>query len=336
MLRNLKDSLDDFRAALRPDGSTATARPGEQPGGEVAAVAPPTMPAPPAAPDRAPPGTGASAASVPGPGSSEVRSAGEPDRARRWRRVLVPAVVGLVLLGLVGLRWAPWGPREPADPEVVASYQGGTVTREQLKRQLAASPQMDQRAYRTPNGLKALVGDVVVHEVTRRWAEERQVDQKDAFKEAMKHVTERIQIADVSDQLHQGRIQVGQAEMQAYYDQNRAQFGERPLVEVQDQIRRAVVEQKEQAFIEGYLKDLKERASLQVDYSLLDVPEPTEQELASYYQTSRDRFRVPEQARVAQIQVSVSLAGGDAQARAKAESVRARVAAGEDFTQLHH
>jgi hypothetical protein len=50
----------------------------------------------------------------------------------------------------------------------------------------------------------------------------------------MKHATEAIQIADVSEQLHQGHIPVGEGEIQACYDQNRQGFGERPLIEVKD------------------------------------------------------------------------------------------------------
>lgn len=253
---------------------------------------------------------------------------------RRWVAALIVVGLAALALGLGAQVWASVLPPEPADPQVVATYSGGTVTREQLKREFEALPKDDQPFYRTLDGLKVLVADVVVHEVTRRWAEEKQVDQKQVFNEAMKHATEEIQIADVSDQLHRGRIQVGEAEIQAYYDRNRQRFGERTLIEAKDEVRRAVVEEKEGAFVKDYLKDLKERASLQVDYSLLDVPEPTEQEIAGYYQANRGRFKVAEQARIAQIQVSVSLAGGDEPARARAEAARARATAGEDFAQL--
>lgn len=243
-------------------------------------------------------------------------------------------MAGLVAFSLVVLRWAPWDGPEPADPTVLATYQGGVVTREQLRRELEAMPRDERSGFLTPDGLRALVVDAVVRQVTRRWAEEKRLDAKSLFKDAMKHATEEILIGDVSDQIHRGRIQVGEAEIQASYDQNRTWFGGRPLVEVKDQIRRTVAEQKEQAFVADYLKDLKERASLQVDSRLLEVPEPAEQELAGYYQENRERFRVPEQAKIAQIQVSVSLAGTDAKARAKAELARARAAAGENFAQL--
>jgi hypothetical protein len=144
------------------------------------------------------------------------------------------AAVGLVALALIALQLQPWGAREPADPAVVATYRGGVVTRELLRQQFETIPNADQAGLRTPDGLKALVDSVVSHEVTRRWAEEKSVDQQALFKEAMKHATEAIQIADVSEQLHQGHIPVGEGEIQACYDQNRQGFGERPLIEVKD------------------------------------------------------------------------------------------------------
>ena len=337
MWRHLKEALNDFRQALRPGESTTTTASEEQPGvenadGTPAGVQTPLATLPRAADDanddRGAPQEPAGEPSRKAPSAAELGAGGRS----RWMWAL--AALGLIVLASDVLQLAPWGAREPADPAVVATYRGGVVTREQIMQQIEAIPKARRPAFWTPDALKALVDSAVVHEVMRRWAEEKRVDQKELFKEAMKHATEAIQIADVSEQLHQGRIQVGEAEIQAYYDQNRQWFGERPLIEVKDQIRQAVVEQKERAFVEAYLKDLKERASLLVDYSLLEVPEPTEQELLSYYQTNRERFRVPEQAKIAQIQVSVSLTGTDHRARVKAESARARAAAGEDFAQL--
>ncbi len=300
-----------------------------------------TIPSTVAPPAEAPAGS-AEPTEIPADQPGDGRAAGanaeaEPTRAPsapRGRRLWAGGAALVLVVGLFLARWAPWDAREPADPTVVATYRGGVVTGEQIRQEFVAIPKEEQPHYRSVGGIRALVGHAVVDAVTRRWASERQVDQKQAFTEAMKHATEEIKIADVSDQLHEGRVQVGEAEIQAYYDQNRRQFGDRPLVEVREQVRQAVVEEKEQPFVEGYLKDLKERASLQVDYGLLEVPEPAEQELVAYYQNNRERFRVPEQARVAEIQVSVALAGGDEKARARAESARARAAAGEDFALL--
>lgn len=343
MLRQIRGALDDFREALRsptPPADEPDLEGGDERGdGEAAggaALVPPTASAETLTRDAIDTPSTRELASV----ETEAPTAAPPRPQRRWAPVVMATTTALaIVLGAGLLLWAPWNLREPADPAVVATFQGGTVTRDQLVRQFQSLPREQQPRYRSSNGLRALIGDTVMHDVTRRWAEEKQVDQRETFKDAMKHATEQIQLADVSDQLHEGRIQVGEGEIQAYYDQNRQRFGDRPLVEVRELIRRLVVEEKEQAFVQNYVKELRERSSLQVDYSLLDVPEPTEQELVASYQSNRDAYRVPEQARIAQIQVSVSLSGGDDKARAKAESTRARAAAGpagEDFTQLHH
>lgn len=320
MLRSLRGAFEDFRNALR------TAEPiAEAPTAGEALARPPAAPDVAAAP-TAGDGTAGGAGAIAEP---------PPAAARRPRRALWVGAVAVALLGLLAvLRWAPWSPREPADPEVVATYQGGVVTRAELRRKLETLPAEEQRRFRTASGLQVLVGDLVVERTIRQWAQERQLDQREAVKDAMKHATEEIQIADVSEQLHEGRIPVGEPEIQAYFDRNRERFGDRPLVEVRDQIRRLVVEEKEQGFVQDYLRDLRERSNLQVDYSLLDVPEPSEQELSTYYQDNRERFRVPERVGIAQLQVSVSLAGGDDRAKAKAETARARAAAGEDFVEL--
>lgn len=311
MLRPLRGALDDFRNALRganapteapAPAAAVTDQDGEMGGDSVAIDAPPAVPVP-----------------------AARRRPGQP---------LWVGAAAIIALGLIVVRWAPWPVREPADPEVVATFQGGTVTRAQLVQRWQAIPPAERRPFLTAIGLRALVGHIAVDEATRRWGEERQVDRQETFKEAMKHATEAVQIGDLAEQFHQGRIPVGEAEIQAYYDQNRQQFGERPLVEVKEQVRQAVVEQKERAFVDDYLKQLRERASLQVDDSLLDVPEPSEAEVVDYFQANRDRFRTPEQATITLLQVSVSLAGGDDRARAKADAARARAAAGEDFAQL--
>ncbi|MCL5942210.1 MAG: peptidyl-prolyl cis-trans isomerase, partial [Actinobacteria bacterium] len=138
----------------------------------------------------------------------------------------------------------------------------------------------------------------------------------------------------IAEQMHQGRITVGEGEIQAYYDRNRSAFGERPLAEVKEQVRRIIVEQKERGFVQSYLAELRQRAGLQVDYGLLDVPEPSPPDVAAYYKANRDRFRIRARVRILQIQVSVSLAGNDQKAKARAETARARAVAGEDFAAL--
>ena len=310
----LKQALEDLRGTLRGAESAPPPAAAQEP----RLTAPEDLPPPQSPPEPVAP--------VP---------AGVPKERGTPRWGLWAGIGGPVLLvGLSLSGWLPWREPEPADPEVVAGYQGGVVSREQLRRRIQSLPVSYQAAYRQVGGLRALVAEAVIHEVTRRWAEEKQIDRKDLFRNALRHATEAIQIGEVSEQLHEGRIEAGETDIQAYYDRNRARWGGRPLVELREQIRHAVIQEKERSFVDAYLKELRERASLQVDYSLLEVPEPSEQEVRAFYQAQRETFRVPEEMTIAQIQVSVSLAGGDEKARQKALATRARVAAGEEFGQV--
>jgi parvulin-like peptidyl-prolyl isomerase len=321
MLRHLKDAWKDMLDAMRP-ANDASEAPSEPPGPAASARQHTKEEATRMPPDRV--------------GAKQDEGARRTARARRLPK-LWPYALGLVVFAIAVvalLQRAPSRSPEPADPEVVATYTGGSVTREQVKQRLSALPQEEMQFHSTAEGIKMVVEDVALRLAIPSWAAETRVDQEQLFKEAMKHITEEIQLADLAEQLRQGRISVPESELQAYFDQNRQQFGDRTLTEVKEEIRSMLVKQKEPEYLKGYLNDLRERASLQVDYSLLEVPEPTEQELLNYYQTNRARFSLPERVQIAQIQVNVGRAGGDEKAKAMAESLRAEAAAGADFGQL--
>jgi parvulin-like peptidyl-prolyl isomerase len=321
MLRHLKEAWTDLRNSVRQESHAPTAPPEPQAATPLIERQPGREPAR-KIPARAEP--------------SQEGIQDQPPRTRRsprlWQYGLGLLALVIVLVAL--LQPTPLRTQEPADPEVVATYTGGTITREQIKKRLSTLPQEEIPFFSTAEGIRTVVEDIAMRVAIPPMAAEKKIDQNDLFKEAIKHVTEEIQIADLADQLRQGRIPVAEAGLQTYFDQNRQQFGEKTLTEVKEEIRRILVAQKEPEYLKGYLQDLRERASLQVDYSLLEVPEPTEQELLNYYQSDRERYTVPERVQIAQIQVSGSRAGGDEKARAKAESLRAEAAAGADFGEL--
>jgi parvulin-like peptidyl-prolyl isomerase len=62
--------------------------------------------------------------------------------------------------------------------------------------------------------------------------------------------------------------------------------------------------------------------------------EPTERQLAAFYEEQREHFTTPGRLRVAQLSVSVRGAADDARARTRAEQARARLVAGEPLAQV--
>ncbi len=243
---------------------------------------------------------------------------------------------GLTLVATLAAAWLIWQNigswlwPEPADKGVVAAYTEGTVTKEELIATLDSHPEPERAALATTDGLRLLIEDVVVHRVVERWANERQLDEKNSVQHAMKHAAEEINLHDVGTQIHQSQIRVEEADIQKYYEENRERMGDRPLAEVRDSIRETLHASKEKEYIQGYLRDLRARASVTVDYQLLAVPEPTDEELSSYYLSHRADFSDPERVRVQEMRFVVT--SKEQEAVQQAEKALARVQAGEDFS----
>ncbi len=211
------------------------------------------------------------------------------------------------------------------DTNVVAAYQGGVVTKEQVLTHYQSMAPQDQKALRSVEGLQHVVQDLAVHVVIERWANERQVDTKESFKRAMKNAADVVTLYDVAKQMHEFDVRVEESEIQKYFDDNRAKFAGKSLTEVKEQIRDVLHTQSEKKVIDDFLKELRANASIVVNANLLDVPEPGDAELQAYYESNPEQFREPDRVRVDEIRVK---------AKDKADRALARIQSGEGFSQV--
>ncbi|TAK32647.1 MAG: hypothetical protein EPO21_14970 [Chloroflexota bacterium] len=347
MHRALKQAFEDFKAALGSDrygketvnSSPAQAEPspavvqghphepisppeGRSPDPSFSGDLPPIL-----APE--PPGT-----------STAPEPTADTNGGLRLARDFVSRHGPVILIAIVGagiLVWANlggWLAPEPSDRDVVATYSDGMVTKEDLLGRLESHTEAERRTLATPEGLRHLVQDIAVHQVAERWAKERGLDDKNSVQHAMKHVAEDINLHDIGTQVHEGQIRVDEGEIQTYYEENRERLGNQPLPEVRDMIRETLHASKEEEYIDAYLRDLRARASVTVNYQLLAVPEPTEEELWAYYVSHQADFREPERVRVQEMRFEATSRDKDRESRDKAEKALARVQAGEDFAQV--
>lgn len=247
-----------------------------------------------------------------------------------WREWLMPL---LILAGFGGVIWwtyFPPGPTPPA-PDVVATFNGGQITVEDVEAHIKLLDPDDLSQLRTPQGYIAIINDLVIEVLVRRWADEQQMDEMDDFKEAMQHITEAITVNDLHGQVHQN-IPIEESEIRAYYDSNQAQYNRRPYSEVREEIRQLLASQKEGNYMADYLARLRENASVSVDYPLLDIPAPTEEELQQYYQDNLAQFTRPAAAIVDEIRVRAT--GDEAAAEAQADEALTRLRTGEEWASV--
>ncbi|MFQ5851039.1 MAG: peptidyl-prolyl cis-trans isomerase, partial [Candidatus Binatia bacterium] len=257
-----------------------------------------------------------------------------PARVRnRWIGNIAWGLGIIALLAFVGRPWIEplFAPQPPA-PDVVATFKGGQITSGQLEAHLALLvPKRYQAAVRTPENLRALVEEMVVDELARRWGAERKVDSDETFRHTMQHISESINLDSLHAQMHERDIPVRESEIQAYYQGNQSRFGGKPLEEARRQIRDTLASQKEKNYLRDYVGRLKANASVSKELGLLEVPEPSDEEVRRYYDKNREQYKLPPRVVVDEIQIPIR--GDEAAARKQADAVRLRLQSGATFVQ---
>jgi len=259
--------------------------------------------------------------------------------------------VGAALVAALGIGWYVYfgGPQPPA-PNVVATFEGGQITVEQVHEhvtrlgldplvhatgQISNTQVPAEMVYGT---YRATVEHMVLDELVRRWAAKQQLDRDTKFTDAMRHASESVTLDDWIAEIHQGEMTsaVRESDIQAYYEANKPSFGNATLSEVRDKIRETLAHQNQTQFFEDYLARLRANASILREDELLAVPAPTEAQIQQAYEANRAQYATPQRALVDRITVPITGTNTEAetQAQRRAEAALAALNAGQDFAQV--
>ncbi|MBX3011874.1 MAG: peptidyl-prolyl cis-trans isomerase [Caldilineaceae bacterium] len=322
-----KQIWHDIRTALRdpaqqkPDAAAATALPPPDRATVTSAV-----------PDAAP------IVAAPAPANLvEAASGGDfPVSNARQPWGVWGAGVGVVLTVAILLWLSGWGAQEPTPPapNVVATFTGGQITIEDLQQHwalfvpatTAPAEGRDLEMYRMV--LQEMISDQLI----RQWAATRKADGDEKLQHVMKHITEEINLDELHTQMHKDQMGVAEGDIQAYYEANRAQFGDQTLSQAREQIRSTLEATQEDQFVANYIKGLKDKATITRDFDLLVVPEPTERTLQTYYTANLDQYMQPAQVVVDEVQIPIGT--NEPLARQTADKALVRLRAGEAFTTI--
>lgn len=257
---------------------------------------------------------------------------------RRWSKwevafgVVVVLVGGFVFLNSNGLLGRMLSPRPPA-PDVIATFDGGQITISDVEAHLSqlVGDEMSE-AMLSQQTILLVIEDMAMDELVQRWAAERQPEDEETFSHAMQHINEELSLNSIEAGLHEGDIPVAESEIQAYYNENRALFGDQSLTAVREQIRQTLVAEQEQDYVTGYIEQLKENASVTRFFELLDAPAPTEDDLRRYYEENREQFALPRQAVVDELQFPIG--EDETAARQAADDALLKLRSGADFADI--
>ena len=250
------------------------------------------------------------------------------------------AGVGVTLALAVGFGWYVYfgGPKPPA-PDVVATFDGGQITIQQVQDHLALLAPDDSFIFQpTYEDYQLVVDHMLLNELVRRWAAEQKMDADARFKDAMRHISESATLDEWVAKLHEDEMlsAVSESEIQAYYEANQGNFANATLGEVREQIRQTLAHENQEKFFEEYLARLRSQASIIKEYELLEVPAPTDEQVKKFYNENTEQFSLPKRALVDRIFVPMEGAReeSDNQARARAEEARAALQAGKEIAEV--
>ena len=275
-------------------------------------------------------------------------------QVRRKPRAKKIALIGLVaLIVAAGLLYVLPYLMEPRPPgaDVVASYSGKNVTIEELKSFIALEKAKetehavcdkhgydhtkctsDEKCEAHPidsiEGYRQMATNLAVEQIIQNQAASKGVTQRQDVQHGIKDLLDDANVSQLIEQLHKEEINpesISSWEVQQYYDNNRETYRGKSLAEVENEIRNILVSQKDKDFLGTYIEKLKQTAGLQVNFDLLKVSEPTDEEISAYYNQNISKYRVAEKAEVLEIKITAD----DAQGRAT-DAIR-KIRSGEGF-----
>ena len=252
--------------------------------------------------------------------------------SRRKKIILGLGVVIVILLTVFREDiFAPW----PPAPNVVASYDGGRITIEDVEKHLTSlvEDEATQKQLKSPEGYGLIVQEMITDEIVRRWQTNRKPDQDKEFSHVMKHITEEINLNELHAQMHKGQLGVTEGDIGAYYEANKKDFGEKTLTDTREEIKTKLQSEKEDQFVQNYITGLKNKASITRDVATLAVPEPADWELRNYYDTNKNQYLVKAQAVVHEIRIPKT--ADEKKAKEKAEQALSKIRSGGDFAQIY-
>lgn len=251
--------------------------------------------------------------------------------------------------------------KPPPTPGLVATYEGGTITSQELRKELhKVMPRCEEDymcsthgsqhelcvdtekcekydshhdLFEKPRVYNKLIQDMVIDEMAKKIAKEKKIDKDDAFKHAMKHIDEQINLTGLQSKLYEKEIRVSDIEIQKYFDQNSLEFEGKTLSESRKDIERKLKSMAEDEYISGYIKELEAKASVTRNYSLLMTPLLQDGEILNYYRDNIVKFYKPESVEIKQIKIATS--NNEKQDLLMANKALQLLRSGEDWNKVY-
>lgn len=205
----------------------------------------------------------------------------------------------------------------PPNPNVVASFTGGEITRDQLKAKFEGLMSCCKGRYQGMKGRKALIKDMVLPVAVAKVIKQKKIDLRGPIREELGNVTDELNMSFLHMKFHEQILNSNEkyGDLRESYEFQKRRLEGVPLserfprlVQLHRKIHPKIA--KEVETVAGdYLGELRREASITRNYEVLRV-KVTADELKDFYQRHKeglhgDEYRVPERVRVEEIEIKV-------------------------------
>ncbi|HBB28396.1 MAG TPA: hypothetical protein DC000_03940 [Clostridiales bacterium] len=195
---------------------------------------------------------------------------------------------------------------DPPGEDVVASYNRKYITKEELNNFIALEQLKESDHTFSLEDYQAMVTMLAVEQMIQDWASEKGIIQREDVQHGLKDLLGDANVSKLIDQIHEEKLtpeSIPKWEVQQYYDKNRDDYSDKMFSEVEDEIRNILVAQKDEEFFPQFIEELKKSSGLEVNFDLLEVNEPTDEEISGYYLQNATTYQVPQKAEMLEIKI---------------------------------
>ena len=153
-------------------------------------------------------------------------------------------------------------------------------------------------------GYREMATRFAVEQMIQEWADKKGITQREEVQHGLKDMFDEANIEKFISQIHVEELSpdsIPKWEVQQYYDENRATYGNTEFSAVEGEIRDLLVEKRHETYLPEYIEELKKSSGLEVNFELLRISEPTDEQILSYYNANMDDFKIPENVEVLEI-----------------------------------
>lgn len=264
----------------------------------------------------------------------------------RW---IIPFIAVVPLLAASGCGRGDVNTPSP-NPNVVASYNGGEITRDQLKAKFEGLMPCCKGRYQGMEGRKALIKDMVLPVVVAHTIKQKKIDLRAPIREKLGNITDELNMSFLHMKIHEQILNSNEKyrDLRESYEFQKKRLEGVPLserfprlVQLHREIHPKMAKEVDTRAQE-YVKKLHSEASITRNHEVLRV-KVTEEELRDFYQRHKeglhgDEYRVPERIKVEEIEIKVDKDKKDCPtcpaekvARERAEAALTELRSGAEF-----